>query len=200
VGAHRLDEQRLDVLARVEARHRVLEDHLHAPAGPAQLLALERRQVDPVEAHRAGGRLDEAQDRPAERRLAAARLADEPERRPAPDVEVDAVDGPHVADRALQDDARADREVHLEPADLEQDVAARPVRPSRPRCSSTPVMRPLLRAAPGARSAAGGGALVVERQLEVGRQAVLLARRQRGAKAQPLGPRAACRTPCRGSA
>ena len=38
-----------------------------------------------VEADRAGRRLDQAEEQPADRRLAAARLADEPERLAAPD-------------------------------------------------------------------------------------------------------------------
>ena len=68
------------------------------------------RELVAVEHDRPGGRLDEAQDQPPDGRLAAARLADQPERLAAPDLEAHAVDGLDLADRALQDPA-ADREV-----------------------------------------------------------------------------------------
>ena len=62
VRDQRLGQDRLDVLPRVQARHRVLEDHLHPAAGPAQLLALERGHVDAVEEHAARGRVDQPED------------------------------------------------------------------------------------------------------------------------------------------
>jgi hypothetical protein len=46
VRLHALQEQLLDGLARVEAAQRVLEHHLHVAALAAQVLALERGQVD----------------------------------------------------------------------------------------------------------------------------------------------------------
>ena len=74
----------------------------------------ERREVAAVEDDLARGRLDQPEQRPPERRLAAARLADQAERLAAADLEVDAVDGLHVADRAPQEPL-LDREVLLEP-------------------------------------------------------------------------------------
>ena len=59
--------------------------------------------------------------RPPERRLAAARLADEPERLAAPDLQVDAVDRLHVADGALEEPL-ADGKVLPQPVGGEQDV------------------------------------------------------------------------------
>ena len=65
-------------------------------------LAESVRQVGALEEDLAAGRLDQAQDRPAERRLAAARLADEPDRLAAADREVDAVHGLDVRDRLAE--------------------------------------------------------------------------------------------------
>ena len=59
------------------------------------------QQVDAVELDLAGGRLEQPQERAAERRLAAARLADEADRLAAEDVEVDAVDRLELADGPL---------------------------------------------------------------------------------------------------
>ena len=100
-------------------RVRVLEDDLHAPpvrlqGGPGQ-----RVMSVAVELDRPGRRLDEPQDEPADRRLAAARLADEPERLAPPDLEADAVDRLDRGDRPLQDPA-PDREVLDEVPDADQ--------------------------------------------------------------------------------
>ena len=77
VGLHALEQQRLHGLARVEAAHRVLEDHLDVLRRAAQRLAAEGGDVDAVEDDRALGRRLEVEDRPAEGRLAAAGLADQ---------------------------------------------------------------------------------------------------------------------------
>jgi len=66
----------------------------------AQHRGRQPREVDAVEPDPARGRLDQAQDRPSHRRLAAARLADQRERLAAADLEIDAVHRAHVADRA----------------------------------------------------------------------------------------------------
>ena len=57
----------------------------------------ERDEIDAVELDGARGRLDEAKDHAAGRRLAAARFADEAERFAGHHVERDAVDGAHGA-------------------------------------------------------------------------------------------------------
>ena len=124
VAAEAVDAQPLaDAVAdrgpRVQAGVRVLEDDLHpAPIGP-ELGALDPRDIRPIELDPARRRVEEAQDHPADRRLAAARLADEPERLAAPDVERDAVDRLDRADLALEDTA-ADREVLDEVRDADQ--------------------------------------------------------------------------------
>ena len=120
-----LRDQVADLHARVERPDRVLEDDLHVPARLLQVLAAEPDDVDAVEHDLAGGRLEQAQDRPTERRLAAPGLADEPERLASADVEIDAVDGLQVAGRALEEPL-ADGEVLLQTSDAQQDVVALP--------------------------------------------------------------------------
>ena len=83
--------------------------------------AVERGDVAAVEDDRARGRLDQPDDRPAERRLAAARLADDAEGLALRDGQIDAVDGAHRPDRVLED-AGLDREVLDQALDAEQGV------------------------------------------------------------------------------
>ena len=66
---------------RVQARVRVLEDHLHPAARLRELAALRASAMSmPSNMIASGGRLVEADDRPTGRALAAARFADEAER------------------------------------------------------------------------------------------------------------------------
>ncbi len=67
------------------------------------------------------GRLEQLDDRAAERRLAAAGLADDAERLPRLDAEAHAVDGSHLTDRVLEE-AGLDREVLDEVLDAEEVV------------------------------------------------------------------------------
>jgi len=60
------------------------------------------REVAAVEHDRAGGRLEEAEQRAAERRLAAAGLADQPERLAVLDFERDLGDGRDCCGLAAQ--------------------------------------------------------------------------------------------------
>ena len=92
-----LDDLLADRVARIERGHRLLEDHRHAVAAQvAQLAVRQIEQADAVEGHGAGhfGARLRQQAHHGERRhaLAAAGLADQPERRAARDREVDAVD------------------------------------------------------------------------------------------------------------
>ena len=80
VGDQRLGDDVADGHARVERGERVLEDDLHRAPVPPQRLAAEPREIVAEPDHAARGRLDQAQDRAAERRLAAAGLADHAER------------------------------------------------------------------------------------------------------------------------
>src|SRR5262249_52431275 len=79
----------------------------------------EAEDVLPLEEDLARGRLDQAEDRAADRRLAAARLADETEGLAVADLERDVVDGLHVADGA-REDPLLDREVLLQVGDLDE--------------------------------------------------------------------------------
>src|SRR5207248_10646805 len=65
-----------------------------------------------------GGRLEQLDDRAAERRLAAAGLADEADRLARLDAQIDAVNGVHLADDPLEQ-AGANRKVLDEPLDAE---------------------------------------------------------------------------------
>ena len=114
VDDQRLADDAADAHARVQRGVRVLEDHLHLAAEEAQLVALDAAEVAAVEEHLAGGGPVELEDGAAGRRLAAAAFADQAQRLAAADEEGDAVDRLHVGDLALEDDARGDREVHLQ--------------------------------------------------------------------------------------
>ena len=191
VRPHPLDEQRLDRLARVQAAHRVLEDHLDVLAAPAQLLTLEGGDVGAVDDDAALGRGLEVEDRLAERRLAAAGLADEPVGLAPADLQVDAVDGVDVADDLVEDDAPLDREVHLDAAHVDEDVALVVGGPGRGwwRCRSSGHLTGLWqrRARRGVSSSCG---VVLDAHLD-GRWGSAVRRRRRG-------PTAGCRPPTRG--
>ena len=73
----------------------------------------------PVERDRAAGRIDEAEQHAADRRLAAARLPDEAERLAPPDREAHVVDGLHVTDLAMKH-AALEREELREVRDLDE--------------------------------------------------------------------------------
>ena len=91
VDPQALGDRLVDRLARVQRAGRVLEHDLHLAPVLAQRLrgARERRALEPDLAAR--GQL-EAEERPGERRLAAAGLADERDDLARHDLEVDAVD------------------------------------------------------------------------------------------------------------
>ena len=108
------------------------------PYGSWKMICIRRRilrspsdlrldQVDAVEGDLALRRLAQPDQRAPGRALAAAGLADQPERLAATDGERDAVDRLHRPDGLLED-ARADREVDLEVLDLDQVVLGRRAR------------------------------------------------------------------------
>ncbi len=109
VGGQRLAHAGADARGGVERGVGVLEDGLHLPSHRSQLAARDLGDVDAVEPHLARGGLDDAQDEAGERRLARPRLAHQSHRLAGFDLDVDAVDGPHVADRPPQEVA-LDRE------------------------------------------------------------------------------------------
>jgi len=102
VLADGLGDEFHDALARVERGKRVLEDHGHLGAQAAHPTLAVLGDVLAVEDDLAGGRLDELEDRPAGRGLAAARLADDAERLALLDLEADAVDGMQQALRRVE--------------------------------------------------------------------------------------------------
>ena len=104
---------------RVERRVRILEDDLHiTPNGP-HLATRDRGDVVALEDDLPGGRLEQLDDRPAQRRLSAPGLTDNSERLPAPDGQVHPVHGPHLADGVLEE-TRLDRKVLHETLDAEE--------------------------------------------------------------------------------
>ena len=118
VPPDRLRDLRPDRQRRVQRGHRVLEDHRDlAAAHVLELPLAQLRQVTAVVEDGAGDDLgrwlrDQAHDRERGDRLAAAGLADDPERLALLDREADPVDG--------TDDALAGEEVRAEIVDFEQ--------------------------------------------------------------------------------
>ena len=92
-----------------------------SPAKRAQSAAVERQQVVALEAHLPGGRLDQPQHQPADRRLAAAGLADERQRLAGLDREARRHRRPaRCAVGRPNTRARARRNASTQASDLEQ--------------------------------------------------------------------------------
>jgi hypothetical protein len=99
---------------------RVLEDHLHAPAHPAQGFAFQAGEVHVFEEDLAAGGLVEAQQGAGDGRFAAARFADQAEGFAAPDLERYAVHGLDRPGLAVEKHPALDGEMDLEITDLYQ--------------------------------------------------------------------------------
>ena len=121
--AHWFTDDSRDGVPRVQRRVGILEHHLHATPQRAQRTFAQVSDVAPVEDDAPVVRLVEAQDRASDRRLAASRLADEPERLTAADLKRDVVDCANVADVAVEHEPALDCEVHLEPLELDERAA-----------------------------------------------------------------------------
>ena len=98
VHDERIADHLLHRHARIERGERVLEDEAHVAVESAELALAELGDVDlpalvAAIGDRARGRLDGAQDQPAERRLAGAAFADDAEVFAGIEVEADVVDG-----------------------------------------------------------------------------------------------------------
>ncbi len=104
--------------ARIERAVGVLENNLHVAAHLAQTLAGHLRDFLTLELDRSRGRFDEAKNRAACGRLAAARLADQAQRLAAPNGKRHVIDRFDVADR-LREDTLLDREIFLQSFDFE---------------------------------------------------------------------------------
>ena len=124
VRLERFTDDRTDRHARIQAAVRILEDDLHPAPHLAQLVALEAHEVLPPEADDPFGRVAQADHGPPGRALAAPRLADQAERLALLDFETDVVHGANAAGFGLED-ARQDREMHLQALDLDQVLAGR---------------------------------------------------------------------------
>ena len=122
VQMQRLCQDAADRHARVERGERVLEDDLHAPALRPQRGGIQRAEVLAFEVHAAGRRLDQPQYQPAERGLAAARLAHHAERLSGLEREVHAVHRLHGAAGTAEQPV-PDSEVLGQPLHLEQRCA-----------------------------------------------------------------------------
>ena len=101
-------------MERVQPRHRLLEDQPELrPAQPAELLRRQPDEVPPAVQHlrrlRDAPVGEQAEDAAAERRLAAARLADQAEHLAGADVERHAVDRPHRPARRCRSRPRRSR-------------------------------------------------------------------------------------------
>ena len=94
-----------------------------APVAAQRLVPPQRRDVDAVEGDLPGGLASELDDHAPGRRLARARLPDQRQHLAALDVEVDPVDRAHGTGRPPPervDEAAADREMDLQPLELDQ--------------------------------------------------------------------------------
>jgi hypothetical protein len=117
-------DDRADRVPRVQRRVRVLEDHLHVPPQRAQLALRQVGDVRALEDDRTTGRFEEPDEHAARGRLAAAGLADQPQRLSLVDIEVETVDRLHGTDLAAQQPFR-DGEVLLQPPHRQQCLAVR---------------------------------------------------------------------------
>jgi hypothetical protein len=120
VHPQRLPHDPADAVPRIQRRVGILENHLHPPPERPELVLRERRDVLAVEDDAPSGRLVEPENGATDRRLAAARLADEAEGLAALDRERDVVHRLDVADVPVEQDAALDREPDAEVLDLDE--------------------------------------------------------------------------------
>jgi hypothetical protein len=95
-----------------------LEDHLHVLPHAPELFAAKPGDVDPIESDGAFRRLDQAEHGPSDRRLTAARFADQAERLAPLDSQIDPVYGTNRADAMLNEETAGDREMDPQALDL----------------------------------------------------------------------------------
>jgi len=115
VFVDRLADNVGDAPAGVEARVRVLEDHLHAtPKSACRSRAKRRGSVLAVEEHAPAGRLIEANEKARNRALAASGLAYQRQRGASFDREVDVVDCMNILPGLALDDPIQPRGRHIE--------------------------------------------------------------------------------------
>ena len=93
----------------MQRRIRILKHDLEMAAQRPHRRSGQLRDVLAAQQDLAGGRLEQAHDAAAKRRLAAAGLADQPQRLAGGKVERDVGDGAHMRDRAIEDHPAAHR-------------------------------------------------------------------------------------------
>src|SRR4051794_1470618 len=116
-------DDRPDPLPWIQARIRVLKDHLHLAPQRPQLSRPELRDVAALEDDRPVRWLEQADNRAPERRFPTTRPPHEPERLSRLHRERDVVDGMDVADLTLQQPP-PNREVGLDVPNFDERVAA----------------------------------------------------------------------------
>ena len=95
------------IVWRIERRHRILKDHLHAPAERLPPALVERIDGGAVEQNRAACRRDQAEQGAPERGLAGAGFTDNADGLAAADANIDAVQDRGRLRAARQQAARA---------------------------------------------------------------------------------------------
>jgi hypothetical protein len=173
VDAKRLGQRVEDAHLRVQGGVGILEDHLEARARRPQRLALEVGDVAALEEDAPVRDRLRADQRPAERGLAAAALADERQRLALRDGEVDGADGLHRRRRPARQESAGQGEGNGEAARLDDGHGR-----AHGSTSASGWKQATRRRPPWARSS---GRSVRQRSL---------AREQRGAKAQAMGSEA----------
>ena len=147
VREDRLGQDGVHTQPGIERGVRILEDRLQLAAQATQARRRQRREIVTVESDRTGSRPLQPQHQFGNRRLAAARLADQREGFTLVDREAHTVDRLHVAPRAEQ--AAAGGEIPAQIAHFEQTHALASARPGGPGCQQATTW-------PGASSRSGG--------------------------------------------
>ena len=118
--AQRFADDLADPLARVQRGVGVLKDHLQLAPQRSHRSARKAGDLAALEADRARCRLEQLQHGAAKRRLARARLADQPERFAGLDREADPVHGADLVDGAVDQQPPLHGEVLDQIGDFEQ--------------------------------------------------------------------------------
>src|SRR5688500_4384299 len=115
----RFSDDLLDPHAWIQRRVGILEDHLYPPADTLELSRVRAKDIFTVKQRLAGARLLQAHQGARHRRLAAAALADQPQRFAFVNREIDAIDGLDETGLSPQPQAAADGVMLDQPADVE---------------------------------------------------------------------------------
>src|SRR5687767_593592 len=129
----RFSDNLLDPHAWIQRRVGILEDHLYPPADILQVSRVRAKDIFAVKQCLAGARLLQAHQGARHRRLAAAALADQPQRFTFVNREIDTINGLDETGVSSQPQAAADGVMLDQPADLEDRCIARHRLRLRPR-------------------------------------------------------------------